>query len=131
MDNNENDDKSTLTGQKRQKLKSSELFGGKAVLIILSENFFGKSFVINKSVMTIGRNNDCDISLNDPLISSHHCSIEIHEDGKYYIEDIGSTNATFINRKKLKKKIDLIYGDRIVIGKTILRFFLKEDVSDG
>lgn len=131
MDNKENSDKDTHVGQKRQKLKSSELFAGKAVLLILSENFFGKSFVINKSVITIGRNKDCDISLDDPLISSKHCRIEIQEDGKYYIEDIGSTNATFINRKKLKKKIHLIYGDRIVIGKTILRFFLEEDVSDG
>ena len=81
--------------------------------------------------MTVGRNKDCDISLNDPLISSEHCRIEIHEDDKFYIEDIGSTNATFLNRKKLKKKVHLLYGDRIVIGNTILRFFLEEEVNDG
>ena len=131
MDEKNSRDKTTLLGQKRQKLKSSELLVGKAVLLILSENFFGRSYIINKKIITIGRKADCDISLGDPLISSEHCKIEIQEDGKYYIEDIGSKNATFLNRKKLKRKVHLIYGDRIVIGKTILRFFLEEEVNKG
>ena len=123
-------DKDTLLGQHRQKLKSSELCTHKAVLLILSDNFFGKAFTISKAEFTIGRNTHCDITLNDPLISAEHCKIEIGEDGKYYIEDIGSTNFTFLNRKKLKKKAHLLYGDRIVIGNTILRFFLEEEVSN-
>ena len=131
MNNTGDTDKNTLLGQNRQKLKSSELVTHQAVLIILSENFFGQSFLINKPVIIIGRKSSCDISLNDPLISSEHCKIEIQEDGKYYIEDIGSKNATFLNRKKLKKKAHLLYGDRIVLGKTILRFFLEEEVSNG
>jgi pSer/pThr/pTyr-binding forkhead associated (FHA) protein len=129
METNENMDKDTLLGQHRQKLRSSELCAYKAVLIILSDNFFGKAFIINKPVIIIGRSNHCTIALNDPLISSEHCKIEIGDDGKYYIEDIGSTNSTFLNRKKLKKKVHLLYGDRIVIGSTILRFFLEEEVS--
>ncbi|MBN2442224.1 MAG: FHA domain-containing protein [Spirochaetales bacterium] len=131
MNNSKDEDKDTLLGQNRQKLKSSELCSHKAVLLILSENLFGKAFIINKPLITIGRSKECDISLNDPLISSEHCRIENGQDGKYYLEDIGSTNATFLNRKKLKKKMHLLYGDRIVIGNTILRFYLEEEVADG
>jgi pSer/pThr/pTyr-binding forkhead associated (FHA) protein len=129
-DDHDNNDISTLTGGKKKKIKSSELLLNKALLIVLSKNYFGKTFVIRRRQTIIGRKKSCDFTIKDPLVSNEHCSIDIDEDGKYYIEDMHSTNATFINRKKLKKKEHLLYGDRIVIGDTILRFFLEEQIEE-
>ena len=121
----------TLPGVRKSKLKSSELQVNRAVLLVLSEDNFGKAFVIGKPFSDLGRGTKCNIRIDDPLISTMHCRIEAGEDGKYYIEDCGSTNATYLNRKVLRKKTHLLYGDRIVAGKTILRFFLEEDLDEN
>jgi pSer/pThr/pTyr-binding forkhead associated (FHA) protein len=120
----------TVHEQKKHKIKSSELLTSKAVLLVVSRNFFGDSFVINEPEITVGRSEKCDFRVNDPHISAQHCTITVGEDCKYFIEDMDSTNSTFINRKELTKKVQLLYGDRIVMGKTILRFYVEEEIDE-
>ena len=86
----------------------------------------GKSFVLNKPEITIGRDKPSNIRINDPLISKKHCRIILNNDGHFQIEDLGSTNSTYLNGKILKKATIMSYGDRIIIGDTILRFFHEE-----
>ncbi|MBN1698247.1 MAG: FHA domain-containing protein [Spirochaetales bacterium] len=124
------DEVSTLTGGRKKTIKSSELLLNKAVLLVLSEKEFGNAFVIRKREVVVGRNKSCDFTIDDPLVSNEHCKITSGEDGRFCIEDLHSTNATFINRKKLKKKEHLLYGDRIVIGDTIIRFYLEEQIEE-
>ncbi len=109
-----------------RKIHSSGILGTKGVLLILSENFLGKSYIIDKKVTLIGRDETCDLILNDPLISKKHCRITLTDEGHYHIEDLDSTNSTFLNGKLLKKPGHISYGDRIIIGDTILRFFHQE-----
>jgi pSer/pThr/pTyr-binding forkhead associated (FHA) protein len=120
----------TLHDPKKHKLKSSGLYPRRAVLLVVSENFFGAAFVIGKSETFVGRSEKCEVCINDPHISSQHCIVTDEGDGKYFIEDLDSTNSTYINRKELKKKVQLLYGDRIVIGKTIVRFFVEEKIDE-
>ncbi len=120
----------TLHEQKKHRLKSSELLASKAVLIVLSANFIGKSFVIEKPEIVVGRSEKCDFRVNDPHISAQHCTISVGEGSRYFIEDMDSTNSTYINRKELTKKVQLLYGDRIVMGKTIFRFFVEEEIDE-
>ncbi|MBN2738350.1 MAG: FHA domain-containing protein [Spirochaetales bacterium] len=119
----------TLAGKLKKNLKSSELIINKAALLIVSKNAFGECFVINKHHNFIGRSDSCDIRINDNLVSGKHCEITIEEDGKYYINDLESTNSTYLNKKKLSKKVHLLYGDRIVMGNTIFRFFVEESLD--
>ncbi|HNZ26359.1 MAG TPA: FHA domain-containing protein [Spirochaetota bacterium] len=108
------------------KIQFSSRLSKKGVLLVLSSNFLGASFVVGSRDSVIGRGNGCDFIIKDPLISKEHCRITVDENEKFFIEDLLSTNSTFINGKELKKKIQLTYGDRITMGKTILRFFLEE-----
>ena len=117
--------KDTVKIQKR-KLHSSGKLLNRAVLVILSKKHLGKSFILNKSVNIIGRRNDCDIRISDPLISNRHCRIIYTEDGHFQLDDLQSTNSTYLNNKMLKKPAILTYGDRIVAGNTIMRFFYEE-----
>ncbi|MBN2402602.1 MAG: FHA domain-containing protein [Spirochaetes bacterium] len=109
-----------------RKIHSAGILNRKGILLILSENFLGKSFVLDKKVSIVGRDESCDIVINDPLISKKHCSITLTDEGHYHIEDLDSTNSTFLNGKLLKKPGHISYGDRIIIGDTILRFFHEE-----
>lgn len=98
----------------------------RGLLVILSPNYFGKTYVIDKNNNIIGRNSICDFEINDPKVSKEHCKIEIDQDNKFYIEDLKSMNDTFVNDKIIKKKKHLYYGDKITIGDTIIRFYFEE-----
>jgi len=110
------------------KAKPPSILSNRGILVILSSNFLGKSFIIDKEKLIIGRLENCDIVITDQMISKKHCEITTDE-SKFYIEDLASKNATYVNGKIIKKKTHLIYGDRIILGNTILRFYLEEKLK--
>ncbi len=118
--------KDTVEINQKRKIHAAGLLKIRAVLLILSGNFLGKSFILNRSLTIIGRDQDCDIQIDDPLISKKHCKIIINQDGHFQIEDLDSKNSTYLNGKIIKKPVIMNYGDRIIIGDTILRFFYEE-----
>jgi hypothetical protein len=70
--------------------------------------------------LTAGRASGCQISLpDDTYVSQLHARI-FRRDGQIYVEDLGSTNGTFLNRKKVSSAQPLRRGDRLQIGKTVL-----------
>ncbi len=123
------DAQNTRISRDPQKFKYSTTLGKRAALVILSRNGFGGTFVIDKPRNVVGRQGDCDFVIDDPLLSRRHCVVSVDETGEYLIEDLNSTNATYLNARKLTEKSRLSYGDRIVIGSTVLRFFLEEQID--
>ena len=93
----------------------------------------GKQFLLSSAESYIGRWDadggvfpDVDLDSDDPeaKVSRRHARITFNE-GTYLLEDLGSTNGTFINRgKRLPKgtRQPLRDGDEIIVGKTFLRF---------
>ena len=128
IENKENYNDQTQSAVKH-KVPPTSLLSNRGILVILSSNSFGKTFIINRMSTIIGRSYDCEFIINDPMVSKKHCQILFEDDNKFYIEDIGSKNSTYLNEKEVKKKEHIIYGDRIVIGNTIMRFYLEEKLG--
>ncbi len=61
-----------------------------------------KEIPFDKPSFSVGRKADNDIVIDNPAISSHHCKISLMGD-TYFVEDLGSTNGTFVNEKKVMK----------------------------
>jgi len=61
-----------------------------------------KDIPLDKDRLTVGRSPDNDIVIDNPAISSRHCKISL-EGGTYYVEDLDSTNGTYVNEKRVKK----------------------------
>lgn len=106
-----------------------EHLGRKGLLIVLSPNLFGACCVITRPSIVVGRATECDFVLNDPLLSRTHCRVTTEANGDYYLEDLNSKNSTFINLKKVQGRVQLHYGDRILLGDTILRFLIEEGIE--
>lgn len=73
---------------------------------------------LNRDVMTIGREVGADIVIPDPEVSRNHCRFT-RSGGGYMIEDLGSTNGTFVNRQRLTGTRTLNGGDTISLGETV------------
>ncbi|HMP74270.1 MAG TPA: FHA domain-containing protein [Kiritimatiellia bacterium] len=85
-----------------------------AVLIGMSGDLKGKSFTLDTLEVTVGRNEDNVISINNPAVSGRHCVIR-HEDDRYVLKDLGSTNGTHVNNKQVPEA-ELKPKDLIQIG---------------
>lgn len=51
--------------------------------------------------ITVGRNSDNDVVIHDSHVSGHHVSIQLDESGRYFMQDLGSSNGTFVNGKRV------------------------------
>ena len=78
--------------------------------------------------MTIGRAEDADVRIEDRFASGIHC--RVHSRGNaYFVEDMNSTNGTYLNDEDLHGELPLSDFDEIRIGDTVLRFELS--IDDG
>lgn len=70
--------------------------------------------------ITLGRKQDNLFILDDPYVSGHHAKIYPTSNG-FFIEDMGSTNGTLLNDQKVTGRANLISGDIIKVGSTVLK----------
>jgi pSer/pThr/pTyr-binding forkhead associated (FHA) protein len=125
---NENDAR-TIISEQVPKFGPGAKLGENAVLVILSAHEFGRARVIDRPRMTVGRNRGCGLRIRDPQVSGQHCRILFDAAEGFLIEDMESSNGTFVNARKVSRPTRLQYGDRIVVGSTVLRFYLEEGVE--
>jgi pSer/pThr/pTyr-binding forkhead associated (FHA) protein len=69
--------------------------------------------------LQIGRAEACQVRLEDTYISSFHARIFRRDDG-WYVEDLGSTNGTYLNQRRVTSPAELRAGDRLKVGKISL-----------
>src|SRR5947208_6158943 len=83
-----------------------------------------KEIPLDKPRLTIGRKLVNDLVIDDPAVSGHHVLI-FSQDGAFFIEDLGSTNGTFVNDGKIQKG-KLNNSDRVAVGQHVLIY--KDEV---
>lgn len=66
--------------------------------------------------LLIGRAPDNDIVISDKFVSRHHCTLNIYDDGRASIMDLGSKTGTFVNGRRINGETLLNRGDRVRIG---------------
>jgi hypothetical protein len=80
----------------------------------------GETFRPEGERTTIGRSPDCGIFLDDVTVSRRH-AVLIQRDGRFYVEDQGSLNGTFLNRRRIESA-ELSDGDELQVGKYRMTF---------
>lgn len=110
------------------KQQGDKLAGQKMPAIILSFKIEqGKERVrhFSQPEIIIGRDPKCDLSMMDEALSAHHARLAYHH-GQWWLEDLNSTNGTFLNREKLTIPAVVIAGDNIKCGNTVFDIRLED-----
>ena len=87
----------------------------RTVLVTLQGPDAGRHFVCEEESTSIGRQGDCAVCLESPAVSRVHARV-LHKDGDVYVEDLGSSNGTFVNGERIHGRRALIEGDTLQIG---------------
>ena len=93
---------------------------GVARLAVVSSNFAGQEFVLDKAAVVIGRTDENDVVINHRSISRHHAKV-VRENGHYHVVDLQSANGVRVNGEEYGK-VELRRGDHIDLGHVRLRF---------
>ena len=78
----------------------------------------GTRFALDADELTVGRGTGCAVRLDDPTVSSIHARVN-RRGSTFMIEDLGSRNGTFINRRRITAATPLRPGDRLGIGPNV------------
>jgi pSer/pThr/pTyr-binding forkhead associated (FHA) protein len=88
-------------------------------LLVTGGDLAGTSMGLADQQITIGRANDATLVLTDDYASSRHARL-FPQDGQWIVEDLGSTNGTYLDRQKVTQPTPVPVGVPIRIGKTVL-----------
>lgn len=88
------------------------------VYVLEGKELKGRTFPLGKECL-IGRADKCQIVLDDNYASQVHARIYEHNEG-FVAEDLGSTNGTYLNGRRLTSPAEIHRGDRLKIGKTVM-----------
>lgn len=91
---------------------------GTRVLFVRSESQQGQEFEVN-DVIVLGRSDETDVVLDDPYASEFHFRLVSAENGMM-LHDLGSTNGTYVNGRRVSAPTQLRHGDTIQVGKTVM-----------
>lgn len=85
---------------------------------------------LDKAVVRIGRDLDNDVLISAPTVSGHHAQIEF-QNGQFYLQDLRSSNGTFVNKQKVEGNVLLKSGDIIRFDQFRYTFLGPEPMSGG
>jgi pSer/pThr/pTyr-binding forkhead associated (FHA) protein len=90
----------------------------------------GKESIQNfaQSEIMIGRDTNCDLSMMDEALSAHHARLKYHH-GQWWLEDLNSTNGTYLNHEMLTTPAVVITGDHFKCGNTVFDIRVEDNVE--
>lgn len=93
--------------------------GSARTLTVLEGSLSGTSITLGTTPITIGRSPDCTVVIDDDYASNHHARISPHESG-WIIEDLGSTNGTYLRNTRVAGAMSVPLSTPIRVGKTVM-----------
>jgi diguanylate cyclase (GGDEF)-like protein len=98
-------------------------------LVALAGQDAGRMFCLDRRDLTIGRNGDADIVIKDGAISRNHARFSVLPDGKVMVLDLGSTNGTWVEGRRVDRCV-LHDGERVLIGtSTVLKLGYRDSAE--
>ncbi|MEU6815678.1 FHA domain-containing protein [Streptomyces sp. NPDC046860] len=107
-------------GQRAQQSGGRQRRNAPSKLVVTEGTLAGTTVALQGQTITLGRAHDSTIVLDDDYASSRHARIYPDRDGQWIVEDLGSTNGTYLDRSRLTTPTPVPLGGAIRIGKTVI-----------
>ncbi|MCL3860787.1 FHA domain-containing protein [Actinotalea sp. K2] len=88
-------------------------------LVVTAGPLRGTTLPLTSSAILIGRAPSCTLVLDDDYSSSRHARV-FPQDGQWFVEDLGSTNGTFLGRQRVEEPTSVTVGSQIRVGQSTL-----------
>jgi serine/threonine-protein kinase len=92
-------------------------------LVTRSGKAAGQTFTLHQDTTAIGRTQGNDVVLPDPTVSRHHARL-MFRNGQWYLEDLNSSNGTYVNNIRINRPAPLMEGDELRFGDEVVEFAL-------
>ncbi|CAN5243712.1 GGDEF domain-containing protein [soil metagenome] len=102
---------------------------GEACIVIIYGPDLGRRIPLEHGKFEIGRSSKCDLELDQDSVSRHHARIERDRAAGFRVTDLGSTNGTYVNDVAVSDYTLLADGDRIKVGRSILKFMEGDNIE--
>lgn len=99
------------------------------VLNVVYPTEMAQSLSLSAHPIILGRSQQCDLLIEDEWVSRRHCQVWT-ENQRIWVQDLGSTNGTFVDGQQIRQIVNLNLGQRIQLGKIILQAFEAADRSE-
>ena len=110
-------------------LEPQKTSGTKAFLNVIRSRADLGAYVFIDGPVVVGRDPDCNIPLQDLGVSRRHAMISPNSNGEFVLTDLESTNGTRVNGMPVARKCVLRDGEKIIVGGTVLRFGLADQMD--
>ncbi|GAB48797.1 FHA domain-containing protein FhaB/FipA [Mobilicoccus pelagius] len=90
-----------------------------SVLVVVEGALRGSTAPLKESGVLLGRNPECTLVIDDDYASGRHARVYA-DDASWYVEDLGSTNGTFVDGRRITEPTPLKEGTQLRIGTTVL-----------
>ncbi|MGI9006717.1 MAG: FHA domain-containing protein FhaB/FipA [Streptosporangiaceae bacterium] len=107
------------SGQERPPKQSKHGRGTPNTLVVTGGSLAGTTIPLGEQQITIGRAADATLVLTDDYASTRHARL-FPQNGEWIVEDLGSTNGTYLDRQKVSQAMPVPLGVPVRIGKTVL-----------
>jgi len=98
-------------------------------LLIKQKDHIVKEFEFTEGPVLIGRGENCQVFLLDRTVSKQHALISSTPQGKWIVEDLGSTNKTYLNRKVIQNS-EIRNGDCLHIGNFVVEIYFQTQADN-
>jgi two-component system, cell cycle response regulator len=88
----------------------------------------GRKFAMTATELVVGRMSELDVPIETDSVSRRHARL-FREDGRWKVEDLGSTNGTYVNDRKIEQASPLRNGDLVRFGGAIAKFLAGQDIE--
>jgi diguanylate cyclase (GGDEF)-like protein len=100
-----------------------------AALVVIHGDELGRKYDLDKPKFIIGRSSRCDVQVDQDAVSRQHAKLTLSDTGRVTVEDLGSTNGTYVNDDQTDGELRLRNGDLIKIGRTIFKFIASNNIE--
>ncbi len=106
-------------GRRSKETEGPTITPGLSEVVVRADGQKPRTVRVMTDALVIGRTPECELAIDDTYVSQQHARV-FAKDGAWFVEDLGSTNGTYVNDQRLSAPAMVQAGDKVRVGTTVM-----------